>query len=79
MKFIDNASRWYRMFSVQALVFVAALQSVLAAFTAEQLATTIPFAGTFTWGALGTSCTVLAAILGAIGRLVDQGTTVDPK
>ena len=75
MKLIDNWKKWYRMFSVQALLFIGALQSVLAALSPDALAALIP--GTaVTWGAFGAALTVLAAVVGAVGRLVDQGSVV---
>lgn len=74
MKLIGNWKRWYRMFSVQALVVIGALQGVLAALTPTALAAVIP--GTaITWGGAGAALSVLVAIFGAVGRLVDQGST----
>lgn len=72
MKLIDEAGKWYRMFSVQMLVLVGAVQSVLMVLTPEQAAQLVPFMGTMTWHSLGVALTVGAAILGAIGRLIKQ-------
>lgn len=74
MKLIDEAGKWYRMFSVQMLVLIGALQSVLVVLTPEQAAQFVPFMGTLTWHSLGVSLTVVAAILGAVGRLIKQPT-----
>ena len=66
------------MFSIQALVLIGAIQGIFATLTPDMLASTIP--GTiFTWGGLGAALTVLAAVLGAVGRLIDQPSTVGPK
>lgn len=77
MKLIPEARSWYRMFSVQALAFVAAMQGVLAVVPAELLLSHVPFAAAFTWRDVGVALTILAAVLGAIGRVVDQGVATE--
>lgn len=72
MKLIDEAGKWYRMFCMQMLVVIGAVQSVLIVLTPEQAAATVPFMATTTWHDLGVALTVGAAILGAIGRLIKQ-------
>lgn len=72
MKLIDNANKWYRMFSVQAMV---AATAVLGAWQVlpEDLKATLP-----PWVATAASITLL--VLGIAGRLVDQGSvTQEPK
>lgn len=77
MKLIDNWRRGWRMFSVQALLLVGGLQGIIAALSPVALAAMVP--GTsITWGGLGAALSVLVAVLGAIGRLVDQGAVVTP-
>lgn len=79
MKLIDNWQRWYRMFSVQMLLLAGAIQSVLAVLTPEQAAGIVPFTTATTWAGLGAGVTIVVAVLGAVGRLVDQGAVVDPS
>lgn len=71
MKLIPQARKWYRMFSVQALGLIAAIQTMMSQFPPEWLAHPIPWFGT--WHALGTLCTGVVAVAGLFGRLVDQG------
>ena len=77
MKLIENASKWYRMFSVQALMFIGALQSILLVVPADKLAGHVPFTVATTWADLGTAFTIAGAVVGAIGRLIDQGHATD--
>ncbi len=77
MNLIPNWRKWYRMFSVQALLVIGGIQGVAAVLSTETLAGVIPFTVSFTWGSLVASMTVTAAILGAVGRLVDQGAIVE--
>jgi hypothetical protein len=73
MKLIDEARKWYRMFSVQALIFIGAVQGIAMAVPAATLAGRVPFMGEFTWNDLNVALTITAAALGAVGRLIDQG------
>ena len=78
MKLIPNASKWYRMFSVQALIVIAAIQSVVAAVPAEYLLQPVPGSSSLTWHSLSFGLTLAAAVVGAVGRVVDQGGSVTP-
>jgi len=79
VKLIDNASKWYRMFSVQALLFIGVVQGIMAVLTPETMGAQIPFTDGFTYRDLGVSLTVAAAVIGGIGRLIDQGAATTPK
>lgn len=70
MKFVDEAQHWYKMFSVQALLVIAAVQSVLVVLPPATAAAVICYG--VTWRNLGVALTVTAAVLGAVGRLIDQ-------
>ena len=78
MKLIDNWRLAYRMFSVQALMFIASLQMILLALPGDTLDAQIPMLAPFTWGDLNALLTVTVAVLGAIGRVIDQGHIVNP-
>ena len=73
MKFVDNARKFYRMFSIQALAFIGFVQSVLLVLPAEKSHALIPFTSASTWYDLGVALTIIAAVLGGFGRLIDQG------
>lgn len=80
MRLIDNASKWYRMFSVQALAAIATLQGVALAMPASMLESRVPFLGGSTWADLNLVLSLLAALLGVVGRLtkqdgIDKGST----
>lgn len=71
MTLIPNWRESWRMFSVQALIVIGALQGVVLAIPPEALAA--PALGTgFTWAEVNTALTVAAAVAGAIGRIVAQ-------
>lgn len=72
MKLIHNWREAWKMFSVQALIFIGAVQGILAVLSPEALAAAVPGTGV-TWGSLGAAMTVAAAVIGAVGRIVDQG------
>lgn len=74
MKFrlISNWREAWKMISVQALLAIGGLQGIIAVLSPEALAASIPGTGV-TWGALGTAMTVSAAVIGAVGRIIDQG------
>ena len=72
MKLIHNWRDAWKMFSVQALIFIGAVQGILAVLSPEALAMPLPGTGV-TWGALGATLTVTAAVIGALGRIIDQG------
>jgi hypothetical protein len=73
MTLIPNWRKWYRMFSVQALLVIGAIQSVLMVVGAGALAGAMPFLNGFTWGDFLSTLTIATAVLGAIGRVIDQG------
>jgi hypothetical protein len=75
MTLVQNASKWYRMFSMQALIFVGAIQMIVLALPASVLSAHVPFMGAFTYGDVNALLTVIAAVFGAIGRLVNQDST----
>ncbi len=43
MKFVDNARKWYRMFSIQGLAFIGAVQSILLVLPADRAQGLVPF------------------------------------
>lgn len=71
MKLIDNLPRWYRMYSTQALAFIVAVQGVLAAIPYEWTLVPVPFVGVSVQQMM-VGLTLLAAVLGFIGRYVPQ-------
>jgi hypothetical protein len=85
MKLVHNWRRCARMFSVQAFAAIGALQASLVAFPAERLLQPVPVVSAWqisagmTWGDLSFALTILLAVLGALGRLVDQGQITEPK
>lgn len=71
MNLIPNWRSAWRMFSVQALAIIGAVQSVLLVFPPEMLAR--PALGlAFTWSDMGVAVTIASAVFGALGRLIDQ-------
>lgn len=85
MKLVHNWRRCARMFSVQAFAAITLLQGSIAAFPADRLLQPVPVVSAwpitvgFTWGDLSFALTILLAVLGALGRLVDQGQITEPK
>ncbi len=73
MKLVENARKFYRMFSIQALAFIGFVQSVLLVLPASKAQALIPFMGGASWADLGVALTIAAAVLGGLGRLIDQG------
>lgn len=73
LQLIANWRSAWRMFSVQALAFIAFAQGVLAVLPASALYATVPFAAGTTWNDLLVALTIAAAVLGGLGRLIDQG------
>jgi ABC-type proline/glycine betaine transport system substrate-binding protein len=74
MKLIPEWRRAWRLFSMQALLIIGALQGTLAALPQAALESTVP-GTTVTWGSLMVALSVITAVLGGIGRLVDQTPT----
>jgi membrane protein YqaA with SNARE-associated domain len=71
VRLIGNWRSAWRMFSVQALAIIGAVQSVLLVVPPELLAR--PMLGlAFTWSDFGTAISIAAAAFGAAGRLIDQ-------
>lgn len=78
MKLIHNWRAAWRMFSVQALAAIAALQLAAASAPRGVMELPVPLMGGATYAdALGW-LTFAAAIVGGIGRLIDQGTADNP-
>lgn len=73
MKLVDNWRDVPRMISVQMLALIATVQGILAAATPEQVASLVPFTMSTTWANLGSTVTLTAAVIGGIGRFIDQG------
>lgn len=71
MKLIDNANKWYAMTSQQALITIASLQVMLAAFPEKWVTAQVPYLG-MTYGDLAVALTGAAAVIGFIGRLIKQ-------
>ncbi len=74
MKLIHNWRDAWKMFSVQALIFIGAVQGILAVLSEDTLQQKILGTDT-TWGALAAALTVIVAVIGALGRIIDQGMT----
>jgi hypothetical protein len=72
MKLIKNWQQAPRMYSVQALAAITALQGIAAYLTAEQLAAPIIFWPEWTYGAAVQSATAFLGITGTIARLIAQ-------
>lgn len=78
MKLIPEWRKAYKMFSVQALAVIAALQMAAAGAPGGLMALHVPALTGVTWADLLGWLTFAAAALGAVGRLVDQGTKAAP-
>ena len=76
MKLIDNAGKWYRLYSAQALAFIAAAQVTLATIPEAWRDHSLPLVGVSTADIIN-ALTVVAALLGFVGRLVAQDTDGD--
>lgn len=80
MKLIHDWRDWrasLRLFSIQALLLIGVLQGTVAALPDSVLDLLIP--GTqVSWRALATALSVAAALLGGIGRLINQTPTAPP-
>lgn len=70
MKLIENASKWWKMFSIQAMTLAGAIQMAWLAMP-EDLKSSIP-SDMVQW------VTFTLLILGAAGRLIKQD-SVEPK
>jgi hypothetical protein len=71
MKLVPNWKQYYKAFSMQALAFIAFLQGVMVVLPASALDARVPFIE-MSYRDVGVALTVAAAILGGIGRLIDQ-------
>ena len=72
-KLVWNWKDAYRWFSMKALALIAAIQGVILAMPATWQGELVPWLGV-TWLSLLATLTVVAAVLGGVGRVVDQGT-----
>lgn len=79
MNLVPEAKKWYRLFSVQALIIIGAVQSILIVLSPATLGGHIPFLAAYTWQDAVAVMTIIAAVLGAVGRLIDQGAVTDPN
>lgn len=70
MKLIENASKWWRMFSIQAMTLAGAIQMAWIALP-EDMKTSIPADAV-------QYVTFVLLILGTAGRLIKQD-SVEPK
>lgn len=64
MKLVDEAEKWWRMFSIQAMVLAGAIQGAWV-FIPPEMQATIPQS----WLR---AATIALLVLGVVGRLVDQ-------
>ena len=69
MKLVDNAAKWYKMFSVQAQLLQGALLTTWLALPAK-FQETLPENSVMFLG-------IILVILGVLGRLVDQPSVND--
>lgn len=72
MKLIDDWRSAYKMFSVQALLFITALQSVAALAPGGWMALHVPWMTGVTWADALSALTFAGGVLGIIGRLIQQ-------
>jgi hypothetical protein len=79
MKLIDNWRQAPRMYSVQALAAIAAVQAAAAYLSAEQLAAQVLFYPQWTWGGLIQGVTAFLGITGTFARLIAQDLTKAPE
>jgi hypothetical protein len=70
-RLVYNWRDWYKMFSVQALGVIAMLQGALAVLPYEALQAELPFTDT-TYGQVLVALSIATAVIGGIGRIVDQ-------
>lgn len=71
MNLIENWREWYRMYSSQALMAIAAIQAALLALPQVWLQAHIPFTGVAYFDVL-VALSLAGAALGQLGRLVKQ-------
>ncbi len=74
MHLIKNWRQAWRMYSMQALTIIATLQGMLAALPASTLESVI-FGTPYTWLQAMVALSIAAAVLGALGRVIDQPST----
>ena len=69
--FIPEARYWYKLFTIQGIAVIGAIQGTLVVAPASWLAMHVPFLS-MTWADLGSACTIAAAVITAFGRLIKQ-------
>lgn len=79
MKLIENARYWYKMFSVQMLLLIAMLQGIVVALPPTMLDAQAPFTGGMTYRDVNVFLTIAVAVIGGIGRLVQQSSLTPPS
>lgn len=70
MKLAPNWRLAYRSYSLQALLIVGAIQGVVVLFDPAGV---VPFMPNTTWKDAASACGLVTAILGVIGKYIDQG------
>lgn len=70
-KLVPEARQWYRLFTVQGLAAITAIQSVMMVVPVEWLRALMPLIG-ISWADFGRSLTIAAAAFTALGRLIQQ-------
>lgn len=78
MRLIKNWPKAWRMFSVQALALIAFLQGVIAVLPESQMDATVPFTESVSWRDALVLLSVVAAVIGGIGRLIEQPSLKPP-
>lgn len=79
MKLIDNWRQAPKMYSVQALAVIGALQTTASFLSPEQLLAPVPFYPMWTWGSLIHSATAFVGITGTFARLISQDLPKAPE
>ncbi len=72
MRLIKDWRQAPKMYSVQALAIITALQGIGVYLSADQLAASIAIMPEWTWGGALHALTAFFGITGAIARLIDQ-------
>jgi hypothetical protein len=69
--FVDNAKKWYHMFSIRGLAVIGGVQLIVLAMPERLALQHVPFFS-FTWTDASQGMTFVMAILTALGRLLYQ-------
>lgn len=71
IRFIPEARKFWKLFSAQSLMFIGGLQTMVVAFPVALMQSPMPFTTT-TYQGLVNFLTIAAAVIGFVGRFVDQ-------